>query len=439
MGRSPLLSEFLLYICDRHIQNKPADLTEQRIGVHVFGRSEGYNSNDDNIVRNYARTLRKRVEEYFTTEGKHEELLLDIPRGGYVPVFYARSAEKLPLPEEPRTFVVPISSAKEPVLLAEASTPSIHESAQESIAPIESADSPAKGRQSPVFYTLLAVCIVLIAAVAAYLSVHGQPRAARDAGTQPAYLNDLLWDQLFQKDRDTFIVPADSGLVIMQGLTRRPVSLSEYANGGYRADTASSTGLSPADVKELGTRRYTSIVDLSLVSRLARLKQIVPERMMIRYARDLRMDDLRSGNAILLGSIDSNPWVELFEQQMNFRFVYSPKVDTAPFIVNQHPLAGEQSLYANEHGSPMHNTYGTLTYLPNLDGSGHILLIGGLNMAGTQAAGDFLMNPALMQPTLDHARATNGTIRPFEILIETSTVAANASRSRVVSERIAPL
>ena len=63
MGRSPLLSEFLLYICDRHLRDQSAELTEQRIGVHVFGRSEGYNSNDDNIVRNYARTLRKRVDD----------------------------------------------------------------------------------------------------------------------------------------------------------------------------------------------------------------------------------------------------------------------------------------------------------------------------------------------------------------------------------------
>ncbi len=44
-----------------------------------------------------------------------------------------------------------------------------------------------------------------------------------------------------------------------------------------------------------------------------------------------------------------------------------------------------------------------------------------------------------MKPILEHARAANGTIRPFEILVETSTVAANASRPRVVSERIAPL
>src|ERR1700733_8111695 len=90
MGRSPLLSEFLLYICDRHLRNQSAELTEQRIGVKVFGRAEGYNSNDDNIVRNYARMLRKRVDDYFANEGRDEDLLLEIPRGRYVPVFPPR-------------------------------------------------------------------------------------------------------------------------------------------------------------------------------------------------------------------------------------------------------------------------------------------------------------------------------------------------------------
>jgi hypothetical protein len=60
-------------------------------------------------------------------------------------------------------------------------------------------------------------------------------------------------------------------------------------------------------------------------------------------------------------------------------------------------------------------------------------------MAGTQAAGEFVLNPTLMQPTLDHARAPDGSVRPFEILIETSNVAANASSPHVVSERVAPL
>ena len=87
LGRSSLLSDFLLYIVDRCIRGRTEEITEQRIGVIVFGRVEDYDPNDDNIVRSYARKLRKRIEEYFSTEGREETLRLEIPRGGYAPTF----------------------------------------------------------------------------------------------------------------------------------------------------------------------------------------------------------------------------------------------------------------------------------------------------------------------------------------------------------------
>jgi hypothetical protein len=444
IGRSPLLSEFLLYACDRHIRNKSSELTEQQIGVHVFGRREGYNSNDDNIVRSYARTLRKRVEEYFATEGRHEALKLEIPRGAYVPVFYSRSPEKPLQHEAPQILMVPSPPSVEivPPRQSPAGSVSIEAATHEPLPlPAEDPIPSVVGRLRSAFYPIVGFCVMLIA-MATYLLIHYQSHTGRSITTnvtQPNSLSDILWSQLFQKNRDTFIVPADSGLVIMQGLTRNPVSLGDYASGSYRSKATSFTGFSAADVQELGGRRYTSIVDLNIVSHLSRLKEIVPERMLIRYARDLRMDDLRSGNAILLGSIDANPWAELFQEQLNFRFSFNPKTDTTPVIINQHPRVGEQPIYANDHVGLWHNTFGTIAYQSSLDGTGHVLLVGGLAMAGTQAAADFLLDPALMQPILEHARAPNGTIRPFEILVETSTVAANASRPRVLSERIAPL
>jgi hypothetical protein len=216
--------------------------------------------------------------------------------------------------------------------------------------PVES-HANINGRWWPTFSPAISLVFLLIAASALYLAIHTLSHAwhkATPPASQQIAHSDVLWGQLFQKDRDTFVIPADSGLVIMQGLTRHPVSLGDYVSGSYRT-TVSAAGLAAGDVNELGTRRYTSIVDLDLVSRLSRLTGIFPERMMIRYARDLRMDDLRSGNAILLGSVDSNPWEQLFEQQLNFRFSFGPKSDTAPVIVNQHSLAGEQPIYANRH------------------------------------------------------------------------------------------
>lgn len=94
LGRSRLMAEFLLYVVDRHILDRGDEITEQQIGVLVFGRPDGYDSNEDNIVRSYARNLRKRLEEYFSGEGSHEPLRMEIPRGGYVPQFFNQLSEK---------------------------------------------------------------------------------------------------------------------------------------------------------------------------------------------------------------------------------------------------------------------------------------------------------------------------------------------------------
>ena len=100
-AKAPLLSAFLRYVWDRSNTPGAQRLTEQEIGVKVFHRRPGYDPGEDNIVRNYARQLRKRLEEYYAQEGKADPVRIDIPRGGYVPVFIqqevpARQSETAP-------------------------------------------------------------------------------------------------------------------------------------------------------------------------------------------------------------------------------------------------------------------------------------------------------------------------------------------------------
>src|ERR1700733_5604831 len=94
-AKSALLSKFLLYVCDRALSGKTDEISENQIGVHVFLRRPGYNQGEDNIVRNYARQLRQRLDHYFEEEGKFEELRISIPLGKYIPVF---SPNRLPEP-----------------------------------------------------------------------------------------------------------------------------------------------------------------------------------------------------------------------------------------------------------------------------------------------------------------------------------------------------
>ena len=94
------LRDFLLYVGRQSLKEGAHEINEQDVGAHVFGRSPAYDRSQDNIVRVNATELRRRIETYFETEGAGETLILEIPRGGYRPVFHPRIARD---PAEPIT------------------------------------------------------------------------------------------------------------------------------------------------------------------------------------------------------------------------------------------------------------------------------------------------------------------------------------------------
>src|SRR5271168_5395350 len=91
--RSARLRDFLLYVGGQSLKEGCPEIHEQEIGAKVFGRAASYDRSQDNIVRVNATELRKRIELYFATEGVHEPLILEIPRGAYKPIFHRRSPE----------------------------------------------------------------------------------------------------------------------------------------------------------------------------------------------------------------------------------------------------------------------------------------------------------------------------------------------------------
>jgi hypothetical protein len=93
LKRAARLREFLLYVGRKSIKEGSDDIHEQEIGQVVFGRREGYDTSQDNIVRVSATELRRRVDAYFGAEGKDEPLMFEIPRGSYMPVFRLRASQ----------------------------------------------------------------------------------------------------------------------------------------------------------------------------------------------------------------------------------------------------------------------------------------------------------------------------------------------------------
>jgi TolB-like protein len=74
-------------VVERHLDGRDEELKESLIGIEVFGRAPGYDPKKDPIVRTEASRLRARLGQYYLGEGKADLLAIELPRGGYVPVF----------------------------------------------------------------------------------------------------------------------------------------------------------------------------------------------------------------------------------------------------------------------------------------------------------------------------------------------------------------
>ena len=133
--------------------------------------------------------------------------------------------------------------------------------------------------------------------------------------------------ETFQPDRDTLIVPSDSGFGILQNVTGKLSDVQSYANGTYFANIKPIPAIGLGNLNDLRGQRYTSVVALNIVSTLDQASRIRQRTIKIRYARGVTIEDLKNSNTILLGSSHTNPWVSLFNDRLNFELEYTPTVD----------------------------------------------------------------------------------------------------------------
>src|SRR5262245_66060888 len=84
-ARSERVSKLLRFLVERHIEGRDDELKESVIGVEVFGRRPDYDPKLDSTVRTEAVRLRARLTKYYSTEGSQDPLVIELPKGGYVP------------------------------------------------------------------------------------------------------------------------------------------------------------------------------------------------------------------------------------------------------------------------------------------------------------------------------------------------------------------
>src|SRR5262245_32743314 len=90
-------SRFLRYVVERTLAGEGDQLKEYVVGRDVFDRGDDYDPRVDSIVRVEAGRLRSKIDEYYSGPGRADDVVIQLRRGSYAPVFEPRRSETAPV------------------------------------------------------------------------------------------------------------------------------------------------------------------------------------------------------------------------------------------------------------------------------------------------------------------------------------------------------
>src|SRR5688572_21472003 len=92
--RASQVRNFLRYICEMEFAGRGATLHEYLIGVEALGRPDAYSTDEDSSVRRRAFALRRKLDQVYAGELAHAKIRIDVPKGGYLPLFSRREVTR---------------------------------------------------------------------------------------------------------------------------------------------------------------------------------------------------------------------------------------------------------------------------------------------------------------------------------------------------------
>lgn len=400
--------KFLKYIVSRAIAGDLDSLKERAIGIAVFGRPPGYDTSADAIVRVTASDVRKRLLQHYARPGAASEYHIRLPAGSYMPE----------ITREPR------SNAERQM------QPPAYASGQEQVPTAASSTQPLSLRRVKMLRLVLVILLVSALNLAAFV-------VAWNHLSKPKHIAVLPWSSIFDSSRTTQIITSDPNIAEIQGFTGGQISLSDYANHRYIPDPSLLTPEQRRFCEVILRGDKDSVVDTPIAMAIGQLAQATSSKITVRGARSVQFADIQAdANFILLGSPRSNPWSNLYNDRLNFRFAYDPGTGRE-VIRNIHPRPGEPSSYIETApGWATGQSYAIVAFLKNLDQSGQVLFLAGQTAEGTEAAGKLVNDLPRLDSVLNQCGIRPSGPKHFEILLRLNTMAGSPSDVGVVNCRV---
>jgi hypothetical protein len=385
LQNSENLKAFLRFVVEKTLADEDVQLKEYTIATEVFGRRSDYDPRIDSVVRVQAGRLRTKLQEYYTAEGKNDQIIIDLPKGHYHPVFSCPHVESASeIPSAAALTADGVSANGHPRLTTAEGQPDVERGA-------------ARSRTRAVALVLGGLVIVLIVAVVTLYSSN------RELRSQARNLDPSLNTEDFKAVWGPFVDDAESPLLVLSNptvyrflndadpssLQRRAIQLTPEQTRSLIAAPEFkgqyTGGESPRLIPSLGM--YTGMGEAVGVYRLTDLLRASDKTILLRQSRQVSAADLKYRNVILLGSIYVNEWSRRLPTVENFVYTFSATIE------NRDPLPGEEREYKpqfNEQTGEMSVDYALITVKPNVSGEHAVMTLAGIFSEGTEAAAEFV-------------------------------------------------
>ena len=351
--------DFLRYVATKSLEGAAGTLKERTLAMEVFGREASLDGSDDSIVRVGAREVRKRLAQYYVTDGAHDPIRIDLPSGSYVPAFHYQEGESETAAAG--AVIAPVVEQLPAVV-----------------------DAPARGRGR----WFLAAAAALLLAVIAALAVRSYERRAS--------LFHVFWAPVLNAATPVIIVLPHP---IVYHPSSRASRLDKERNGDARLPVQRALDVPPqlltgSDFVPV-LDQYVGFGDAVAALRMTTLLAQSSRYPKYRLASKVEFNDLRDATPILIGAF-TNRWTAEITKAMRYQFAFR---DGKPGIVDR-SNGQVWSLASKMDNGRSTEDYLLICRLPHSATGGMMMIGAGINVYGTEEAGRILADPDLLTPIL---------------------------------------
>jgi hypothetical protein len=376
-------------------------IKERTLGIEVFGRETGYDTNTDPIVRMTANEIRKRLAQYYQSTNRHHEVYIRLEPGSYIPLFDFESR-----------MVSPGTASESPVETAPLPDGMAEEPAPEHVIPETEPTSLTRGKNR---WRIIAAALTLLCVV----GIVGVVALNWTNWTVSFRSNQyLLWSPLLKTQGPVTICVADL----------LPI---EFKDQDWAHIVASMiAGHPPPTLREDETATpSTPFVDVEAAARLSGWINAHGKPFRVARSSALTLDDFRHEPVVLVGAFD-NFWNITLLSNLRYHIQIDPTTKEEWIEDRQNPAMhdwkGSGKLLYTESSTD----FALITRVFDRDTGNWILAAGGLGMHGTEAAGDLLSDPELSRALPDAVRSDKKNI---QIVLKTTVISGHTGAPQIIT------